>query len=76
MKLAPLSDMQARILRAMLREGAKSAGDVHRVTGIRLEAVRKELAPLTGLLISHGENAWEYALTAYESGQPGEGEGP
>jgi len=74
MNLSPLSDVQARILRALLREGAKSAGDVHRVTGIRLEAVRKELTPLTGLLISHGENAWEDALAAYESGQSGEGE--
>ena len=69
-----LTDVQARILRAMLRSGAQSAGDIHRVTGIDLTAVRKELTPLTGLLITHGETAWDDALTAYErTRQSGEG---
>lgn len=75
MNLSPLGDVQARIFCARLREGAKSAGDVYQVTGICLEAARKELTPPTGLLISHGENAWEDALAAYESRQSGEGKG-
>jgi len=69
------SDMQARILQAMLKKGAQSAGEIHRATGINLEIVRKELTPLTGLLITYGETAWDDALTAYESGhRSGEGE--
>lgn len=69
-----LTDVQARILRAMLRSGAQSARDIHQATGIDLEAVRKELTPLTGLLITYGETAWDDALTAYESGhRSGEG---
>lgn len=65
---APLTEVQAQILAAMLRKGATQASEIQQVTGLGLEVIRKELTPLTGLLFTHGEKAWDEALTAYESG--------
>ena len=63
---APLTGVQAQILMAMLRKGATGASEIQNVTGLSLATVRKELTPLTGLLFTHGERAWDDALTAYE----------
>jgi len=63
---APLTDVQAQILTAMVHKGATHSAEIQQVTGLSLEVIRKELAPLTGLIFTHGETAWEDALAAYE----------
>jgi len=63
---APLADVQAQILTAMVRQGATHTAEIQQVTGLSLEVIRKELTPLTGLIFTHGETAWEDALRAYE----------
>jgi len=63
---ATLTDVQARILTAMVHKGATHTAEIQQVTGLSLEAIRKELTPLTGLIFTHGETAWEDALRAYE----------
>lgn len=63
---SPLTDVQAQILKVMVRQGATHAAEIQQVTGLSLEVIRKELTPLTGLLFTHGEKTWDEALTAYE----------
>jgi len=63
---APLTDVQAQILTAMVRKGATHSAEIQQVTGLTPEVIRRELTPLTGLIFTHGETAWEDALTAYE----------
>jgi len=63
---APLTDVQAQILTAMVRQGATHTAEIHQVTGLSLEVIRKELTPLTGLIFTHGAKAWDEALAAYE----------